>query len=202
MAKASIPGWIYILSSPAMPGILKIGHTTRKPEIRAVELSDATGIPCAFVSEFVQAVPDSEAAEATVHRLLSDKRPSPNREFFICSVDEGKAAIAATVAGAKPKGEPPPFAGPLPAGWKPPGIPAVRLASNRAGQIQTAPAAKASVDDIDGFAMQGWSPPPARAAKPVWTPPRRVPRRRGWPWWRGAAVVGLAAVYACMHGVL
>jgi hypothetical protein len=126
-------------------------------------------------------VPDSEAAEATVHRLLSDKRPSPNREFFICTVADGKAAIAATVAGAKPKGEPPPFAGPLPVGWKPPVIPAVRLPSNRAGQIQSEAAKPITGDDMEAFALSGWTPAPIRRPTlPAWVPPVRRRRRRGW----------------------
>ena len=203
MGKRAIPGWLYILSSPAMPGILKIGHTTRQPEVRAIELADATGVPCAFVSEFTQAVDNSEAMEGHLHRLLAHCRPTPNREFFIVSVPEAKAAIAALLEGKRAKGEAAAFAGTLPPGWRSPVAPARRLQSDRLGQIQDAPRVPMAVDgdDLAAFVSAGAVAP----RRVVASPPRKpasapVRRSRARPFFRLAAaslvVALLVANYA------
>src|SRR3546814_19905668 len=106
--------------------------------VRAVELADATGVPCAFRALHTQAVEadNAEKLEGIVHRLLGDRRPSPNREFFYVTLDEAKAAIDAAVAGKKPPKEPLALAITLPEGWLAPITPAKRLARSRAGQLQ------------------------------------------------------------------
>ena len=38
-------GYVYILSNPGMPGLLKIGMTRFDPTRRVQELSSATGVP-------------------------------------------------------------------------------------------------------------------------------------------------------------
>lgn len=82
-------GYIYILSNPAMPGLLKIGRTDRRPETRATELS-TTGVPSKFVVEFSILVTDSVAAERYVHQTLESRgcRHSENREFFRITIEE------------------------------------------------------------------------------------------------------------------
>ncbi len=39
------PGYIYIISNPSMPGLVKIGRTSRDPQTRLRELNSATGVP-------------------------------------------------------------------------------------------------------------------------------------------------------------
>lgn len=74
--------YIYILENVSMPGLVKIGRTDRSVSERVNELSSHTGVPTGFyvVKEF--AVPDSIAAEKTIHQRLSSYRVSDNREFF------------------------------------------------------------------------------------------------------------------------
>jgi hypothetical protein len=76
-------GYLYVLSNPAMPGLLKIGRTDRQPEVRARELR-TTGVPQPFVLEHFVQVEDAIKAEAHVHAHLQSKgaRMSPDREFF------------------------------------------------------------------------------------------------------------------------
>lgn len=82
-------GYLYVLSNPAMPGLLKIGRTDRQPEFRARELR-TTGVPQPFVLEHFVQVENSQLAETEVHTLLQRKgdRMSPDREFFNSTLTE------------------------------------------------------------------------------------------------------------------
>jgi AraC-like DNA-binding protein len=81
-------GYVYILKNPSMPGLLKIGKTTRSVQQRANELWQ-TGVPTPFevVSEYYS--PDCHELEQSVHQALSAYRISAMREFF--AVDEKRA---------------------------------------------------------------------------------------------------------------
>jgi hypothetical protein len=86
-------GWVYILTNPAMPGLLKIGCTKNPPEERARELSQATGVPASFAVAWAWPVSDWKAVEALTHAKLGACRPNGNREFFCCSVSKGRRSI-------------------------------------------------------------------------------------------------------------
>ena len=77
-------GHIYILINPSIPGLVKVGKTTRDPESRAKELSQATGVATPFYVAFSIEVPDCHAAEDYVYAVLEHNgfNRSPNREFF------------------------------------------------------------------------------------------------------------------------
>ena len=91
----AVPGWVYVLTNTAMPGLVKIGMTGRNPQVRAAELTAATGVPAPFVIAWSRAVSDCVAVEASVHRLLADRRVSGNREFFRCDVGTARQVIEA-----------------------------------------------------------------------------------------------------------
>jgi hypothetical protein len=74
-------GSVYILTNPAMPGLIKIGKTTRSVEARISELW-STGVPLPFECYDNQYVPDCSALEATMHVLFAEDRVSGSREFF------------------------------------------------------------------------------------------------------------------------
>jgi hypothetical protein len=80
-------GFIYLLTNPSMPGLVKIGHTTRASVDRITELSRATGVPTAFVLVFDQFVSDSVQVERRVHAALANYRVASNREFFSVSTN-------------------------------------------------------------------------------------------------------------------
>ena len=78
------PGYIYVMVNPSMEGLVKIGKTTREPEFRAKELSQATGVATPFYVAFNIFVSDCHSAEEYVHAVLEHKgfRNTTNREFF------------------------------------------------------------------------------------------------------------------------
>jgi hypothetical protein len=65
-----------------MPGMVKIGRTSRDPVRRAGELTAASGVPTAFRLEGYVRSPDAARTEAAVHRLIGDNRVNSRREFF------------------------------------------------------------------------------------------------------------------------
>ena len=78
------PGYIYILINPSIDGMVKIGKTTRDPDSRAKELSQATGVATPFYVAFSIEVADCHSAEDYVHEVLewNGFKRAPNREFF------------------------------------------------------------------------------------------------------------------------
>ena len=77
-------GYVYVLINPSFKGLVKIGKTTRNPEIRAKELSASTGVPTEFIVAFDIYVSDCSKAEEYLHALLESKgyRLTENKEFF------------------------------------------------------------------------------------------------------------------------
>ncbi|MBL0913814.1 MAG: GIY-YIG nuclease family protein [Bacteroidia bacterium] len=73
-------GYLYILSNISMPGLLKIGYTSRSPEERRRELSRLTGIPIDFEIEYEIYSTNIEAVEKDLHSKLSEYRFG--KEFF------------------------------------------------------------------------------------------------------------------------
>lgn len=89
------PGYVYVLSNPAMPGLVKIGRSIRSGAIRRQALYQ-TGVPDPFVLEFEIYAPNHDVLEAVVHERLDARRNNPGREFFRCEVAEAFEAILAT----------------------------------------------------------------------------------------------------------
>lgn len=77
-----LAGWVYVLSNEYMPGIYKVGMTTTSPEIRAKELSSATGVPFPFKVESAYHCEDPARSERDIHAALQDVRINDSREFF------------------------------------------------------------------------------------------------------------------------
>lgn len=87
-------GRVYILTCSAMPGFVKIGHTTRTVEARIDDLF-TTALPVRPEAVFEILIGDGQAAlvERHAHDLLRKHRISTNREWFSCSVPEAVSAI-------------------------------------------------------------------------------------------------------------
>jgi predicted Zn-ribbon and HTH transcriptional regulator len=74
-------GYIYVLTNPAMPGLVKIGRTNDVNR-RVRELSVASGVPNAFVVESIQLTAAAAEVELLIHEALDAHRHNENREFF------------------------------------------------------------------------------------------------------------------------
>jgi hypothetical protein len=74
-------GFVYVIANAAMPGIVKIGRTSRNPIDRAAELY-GTGVPLPFRIEFVLYSENSMAMEERAHKRFARHRLNAGREFF------------------------------------------------------------------------------------------------------------------------
>lgn len=86
-------GYVYTLSNPSMPGLVKIGCTDRFPNERVSELSGSTGVPTPFVLEYVAFAEDHEALERYLHSVFHESRVNGLREFFQVPVQHVVQAV-------------------------------------------------------------------------------------------------------------
>lgn len=73
---------VYVLTNPAMPGLVKIGKTTQdEVDLRMKQLF-STGVPVPFECAFACRVPDAGVVERSLHHAFGQTRINPTREFF------------------------------------------------------------------------------------------------------------------------
>ena len=81
-------GYLYIIETPALPDMVKIGATRRlNPAIRVKELSSSS-LPFPFEMKAFCFCDDVFTLETEMHNYFDEYRVSPNREFFYIKVDE------------------------------------------------------------------------------------------------------------------
>ena len=85
--------WVYVLSNPSQPGILKIGYTSNTPEERARQLSNATGVALPYEVEFAYSCWNGLELEKDIHERLNEYRLTKQREFFQIDLEEAKEII-------------------------------------------------------------------------------------------------------------
>lgn len=83
-------GWVYVISNRAMPELVKVGFSTKDPELRASELNH-TGSPHPYLVEYELLIEAPYDVEQRVHRALRHKREA--KEWFRCSPEEAVAEI-------------------------------------------------------------------------------------------------------------
>lgn len=85
-------GIVYILTNPAMPGLVKIGKTSRQDvETRLGELY-STGVPLAFECAYAGRVEDETKVERAFHQAFGPYRINSKREFF--QIEPPEASIS------------------------------------------------------------------------------------------------------------
>ena len=88
-------GIVYLLTNPAMPGLVKIGMTTQKDiKVRMNELY-TTGVPLPFECQYACKVKKADCAkvEKALHKAFEPNRVNNSREFFTIKVEQAKAIL-------------------------------------------------------------------------------------------------------------
>ena len=89
-------GFVYVLTNESMPGIVKIGRTSKEPNKRMDELY-TTGVPTPFELAYSVQVSNAKAVENEMHRLFGKVRIAGNREFFKVSAKKVVAQLKGMV---------------------------------------------------------------------------------------------------------
>lgn len=88
-------GIVYVLTNSAMPGLVKIGMTTRESiDTRMKELY-STGVPVPFDCVYACEVKASDCAkiEKALHKAFEPNRINANREFFSIKSEQATAIL-------------------------------------------------------------------------------------------------------------
>jgi hypothetical protein len=84
---------VYVLSNPAMPGLVKIGRTDNTDaNIRIAQLY-TTGVPVPFTLEYACKVSNPDEVERALHIAFSPQRTNPKREFFNIEPEQAIAIL-------------------------------------------------------------------------------------------------------------
>ena len=90
---APATGIVYVLTNPAMPGLVKIGRTARgSVDARLAELY-SSGVPVPFECAFAGRVADEAKVESAFHRAFGPYRVNPKREFFQIEPEQAVALL-------------------------------------------------------------------------------------------------------------
>ncbi len=91
-ASSDNEGIVYVLTNPAMPGLVKIGKTTQDVNQRLSQLY-STGVPLPFDCEYAVKVDSMTLVEDALHTAFSSSRLNANREFFEVEVDQVRVIL-------------------------------------------------------------------------------------------------------------
>jgi hypothetical protein len=80
---------VYVVTNPAMPGLVKIGRTTQEDAQTRIAQLYSTGVPFPFRLEFACRVANPDEVETALHTAFSPQRVNARREFF--SIDPAQA---------------------------------------------------------------------------------------------------------------
>ena len=102
-------GWLYVMRCHLMDdAVFKIGWSSRNPKIIAEEISQATGVPLAYVVVESWKVEVGRQVETAAHHVLAEVRMDPRREFFKAPFEKIRAGIMSALgmqSGISPGGE-------------------------------------------------------------------------------------------------
>lgn len=96
LSKQENYGIVYLLTNPAMPGLVKIGMTTRESIDQRMKELYGTGVPVPFDCRYACKVKSSDCAkiEKALHAAFEPNRINTNREFFSIKPEQAEAILA------------------------------------------------------------------------------------------------------------
>ena len=93
-------GFLYVISNPSMPGLIKVGMTSKSPAERMKSLY-STSVPTPFEAEYFALCKDRKKCEALAHKALQSWRVNSRREFFRLSPEDAIAKVHYALSDAK-----------------------------------------------------------------------------------------------------
>ncbi|MCP9828652.1 GIY-YIG nuclease family protein [Synechococcus sp. L2F] len=84
---------VYVLTNPAMPGLVKIGYTTQEDANVRIGQLYTTGVPVPFELQFACKVENAEDVEQALHTAFDPNRINPKREFFRIDPEQAIAIL-------------------------------------------------------------------------------------------------------------
>lgn len=85
--------WVYIMTNPSMPGMIKIGITKNDVSERCRSLSSFCGVPTPFEIYYASRSACGADVEKRIFQKLDEYRVSPNREFFRCDPEVARTEL-------------------------------------------------------------------------------------------------------------
>jgi hypothetical protein len=82
---------VYVLTNPAMPGLVKIGRTSYEDASGRIAQLYSSGVPFPFKLEFACKVENPDEVERALHLAFAPNRVNSRREFF--SIDPEQAIV-------------------------------------------------------------------------------------------------------------
>ena len=84
---------VYVLTNPAMPGLVKIGFTASEDANARIGQLYTTGVPVPFQLRYACKVDNGAEVERALHIAFSPNRINPKREFFQIEADQAIAIL-------------------------------------------------------------------------------------------------------------
>lgn len=84
-------GWVYIVTNKALPGLVKVGYTTRIDINQRLREFNQAGLPYPYEKAYALWVEEPRLIEQRVHQALPAHRDYPG--WFRCSVERARETI-------------------------------------------------------------------------------------------------------------
>lgn len=86
-------GIVYLLTNPAMPGLVKIGMTSRREVAFRMNELFSTGVPVPFKCDYAGRTSSPAKVETSLHQAFGPYRINPKREFFEIEVEQASVLL-------------------------------------------------------------------------------------------------------------